>query len=281
MTTILYTIPNLVQGTVQARPSKTIKSPYVADIMLDGETTTCLGHTASLGCGGLAHTSAKVLMIPTHGNKCDYRIVLSRVLSNNSTIAPTYVGIYPKLAEELVENALHSNCIPMLQNTSCVRRETSIHIEGEVHSRFDFSGLDNTGREFVLEVKNVPLAHEAVENINNTVSKTTRAYFPDGYRKNKNDTVSERALKHVRELQKLIELQRKRTILCFVVQRDDVEAFETAQTDPQYRNAVREANEHGVEIIVLHVKWNVTPNNTENTYTATAECITDPLPIYL
>lgn len=275
MNTILYTIPNVVSARVVARPSKTIKSPYVADLNLDANDTPCLGHTAGLGCGGLANAGAHVWMTPTAGNKCDYRMVLSRTYTNST---PVFVGIFPKLAEELVANALRLNCIPTLANTSSVRRETSIHIEGEVHSRFDFSGVDETGREFVLEVKSVPLAHEVVESGNDGTAtiNSNRAYFPDGYRKHKTDTVSERALKHVRELQRVLELQNKRTILCFVVQRDDVDAFETSPSDPQYRDAVREAHKNGVEVIVLHVKWTVTPNNE-----AVATCMSSTLPIYL
>lgn len=281
MTTVLYSITNLVQARIVARPSKLIKSPYVADMTLNDTTTSALGHTAGLGCGGLANAGACVLAMPTPGNKCDYRILLSRTYSTHIP-TPIYVGIYPKLAEDLVANALTLNCIPTLQNTSAVRRETAIHIDGEVHSRFDFSGVDETGRGFVLEVKSVPLAHDVIENINGAITNTVRAYFPDGYRKHKTDTVSERALKHVRELQRVFELQRQRAILCFVVQRDDVYGFETAPTDPQYRDAVREAHKNGVEIIVLHVKWDVTRNDTQdNTYTATATYITHPLPIYL
>jgi sugar fermentation stimulation protein A len=276
----LYVIPNMVQARVVSRPSKSIKSPYVADMTLANTDTNCLGHTASLGCGGLANSGATVYAIPTEGNKCDYRIMLSRTQSPTCS-TPTIVGIFPKLAEDLVERALTQNCIPTLQNISWYRRETAIHIEGEVHSRFDFSGADETGREFILEVKNVPLAHDVVEKIGDVVAKSNRAYFPDGYRKSKTDTVSERALKHVRELQRVIELQHKRAILCFVVQRDDVDAFETAPSDPIYRDAVKEANAHGVEVIVLHVGWRVTQNEDGNTHTATAVCLPSELRVIL
>ena len=55
MTTILLKIDHLIEGTVVKRPSKFIKTPYVADIIpLDSNSGTILGHTASLGCCGLA-----------------------------------------------------------------------------------------------------------------------------------------------------------------------------------------------------------------------------------
>ena len=58
---MLHTLPTLIKATVVNRPSKTIKSPYVADIKLeDGTTAMC--HTPGLGCCGLVATGRM-----THG----------------------------------------------------------------------------------------------------------------------------------------------------------------------------------------------------------------------
>lgn len=84
MTNLLMKIDGLTEGTIIKRPSKIIKSPYVADI-LTSETVEILGHTASLGCCGLADTGASVLMtkIKTTNKKetekphCEYRVYLS------------------------------------------------------------------------------------------------------------------------------------------------------------------------------------------------------------
>jgi DNA-binding sugar fermentation-stimulating protein len=45
--------------------------------------------------------------------------------------------------------------------------------------------------------------------------------------------------------------------MCYVVQRNDVNRFQISIIDPQYRYAVKEAIERGVEIIVLQVEWNI------------------------
>ena len=58
----LLQLNGLVEGFVVKRPSKNIKSPYVADVLCDGEEA--LAHTASLGCCGLAEAGATVLMAP-------------------------------------------------------------------------------------------------------------------------------------------------------------------------------------------------------------------------
>jgi hypothetical protein len=68
---LLFKIDGLVEGDVIKRPSKFIKTPYVADIMLkkkedisNSSIDTVLGHTASLGCCGLADAGARILMAP-------------------------------------------------------------------------------------------------------------------------------------------------------------------------------------------------------------------------
>ena len=116
-----------------------------------------------------------------------------------------------------------------------------------------------------MEIKNVPLADYVdvskkdrknyTELINNADFNDKIAYFPDGYRKNKGAVVSPRALKHIQELQELVEPGKQRAILCFVIQRDDASSFQTSNLDPTYKAAVKEAYENGVEINVLQLKW--------------------------
>lgn len=157
MSNLLFKLEDLIEGTVAKRPSKYIKSPYVADVIIENESV--LAHSASLGCCGLADVGASVLMAPTVVKKakndeklhCEYRIYLS-------VLKETIVGIYPKLAEDLTENALKNNYLHILPNVQSYRRETPIYIEGKVDSRFDFSGIDSNGIPFIMEVKNVPLA---------------------------------------------------------------------------------------------------------------------------
>ena len=48
---MLYQLENLVEATVLKRPSKHIKTPYVADVILNNKEV--LGHSPALGCGGL------------------------------------------------------------------------------------------------------------------------------------------------------------------------------------------------------------------------------------
>ena len=261
-------IDNLIEGSVCKRPSAYIKTPYVADIIPLGKDDSILGHTASLGCCGLADVGATVLMAPVKSKKnddklhCEYRVYLSIIKEREQE---TIVGIHPKLAEELVESAIKNNLLSSLQNVLTYKRETPIYVAGKVDSRFDFTGIDCNDVPFILEVKNVPLAdyeditakdrkkRSALYDSREFNSKV--AYFPDGYRKKTKDTVSPRALKHIKELTLIKRESKTRCIMCYVIQRTDVESFQPSIIDPEYRDAFYTAMNSGVEIITLVVGW--------------------------
>jgi len=293
-TQLLIKLDDLITGQIVKRPSKFIKSPYVADTLITNTDNEIIGnnentillHTASLGCCGLADTGAKILMskipsktpknktVSNEKPKCEYRAYLS--IYNDATI----IGIHPKLAEDIVEQALLKNYFSKLQlkNTSSYKRETKIYVENKVDSRFDFSGIDNNGIPFILEVKNVPLAD--FEDISSSERKKKNyagrhpnskiAYFPDGYRKKSSDPVSPRALKHMRELTIIKKESKTRCIMCYVVQRTDVDRFTISIIDPEYKECVKKGMEAGVEIMVIVVEWRKTGE---------AYLVTDQLPI--
>ena len=267
---LILKLNHLIEGEVVKRPSKYIKTPYVADIKICSTSNMILGHTASLGCCGLADVGASVLMalVPKTKNNsnsdklhCEYRVYLSIIREKEREMI---VGIYPKLAEELAESALKNNLLSRLQNVKTYKKETKIYVPGLVDSRFDFSGIDENGLPFIMEIKNVPLAdYEDVtakdrkkmcfddRDINSKV-----AYFPDGYRKKSTDTISPRALKHINELALIKRMSKTRCIMCYVIQRTDVNRFQPSVIDPEYREAFKEAVKSGVEIITMVVEWN-------------------------
>ena len=285
---VLLQIPNLVKGYVAKRPSKHIKSPYVADVVICDTNIEVIAHTAALGCCGLADMGAQVMMSITpeskNGNKtqkCSHRIYLSILNDkrNTSNENKVIIGINPKIAEELVENALKQNMLALLQNVKSYRRETTIYVENQIDSRFDFTGIDENGIPFIMEVKNVPLAdyedlplHERGKtDFTERDWNSKIAYFPDGYRKKITDTISPRALKHICELKKIKEMSKTRSIICFVIQRDDVDRFQASVVDPEYRNALKNAVDSGVEVFTLVIKWH------EN---GVAQLVNQNLPIY-
>ncbi len=143
------------------------------------------------------------------------------------------------------------------------KRETTIYVEGKVDSRFDFTGIDSNGIPFIMEVKNVPLADyediTAKDRKNKCYGSRSLdskvAYFPDGYRKKSTDTVSPRALKHIKELTLIKSESKTRCIMCYVIQRTDVSSFQPSIIDTEYREAFFKSMDAGVEIITLVVNW--------------------------
>jgi DNA-binding sugar fermentation-stimulating protein len=265
---LLLQLDNLIDGCVVKRPSFQIKTPYVTDVKIpNSECSTVLAHTASLGCCGLVDVNANILMSSISSKKtkenkktCDYRIYLSVIREKNHEII---IGVHPKLAEDLTESALKKNYLSILQNIKSYKRETTIYVKNKVDSRFDFTGIDKNGIPFIMEVKNVPLAD--YEDITATERKkkcydhheinTKVAYFPDGYRKKITDTVSPRALKHINELALIKKESKTRCIMCYVIQRTDVNRFQVSVIDQIYRKAVKDAIDAGVEIITIVVEW--------------------------
>jgi DNA-binding sugar fermentation-stimulating protein len=271
---MLHKLNDLTLVKVLSRPSKVCKTPYVADVQLE-DGTIVQAHCASLGCCGLCEKDCYVYASPMKSNcvqskskVCSYKIYLSsfceeKVIANQHISNKQLIGIDPKLAETLIENALTQNYLKTLTHIKTYKREVCL-----LNSRFDFAGIDENGKYFVLEVKNVPLADYA------DVSSTDRkkmikygdfahipinekiSYFPDGYRKKKGQVVSERALKHINELAEISHSKIIRPIICFVVQRTDISSFQASLLDPIYKTAFNEAIKKGVEVIVLVVSWN-------------------------
>lgn len=257
----IYNLPKTYIGSVVKRPSKTSKTPYVADIILDNDDTNTeyMAHTAALGCCGMVDSGKQIVMIdsPNPKNVCKYKIMLAKTIERDKTIL---VGVDPNIAEDLVEKCIKLNLISSLINVKKYKRQGTISA-----SRFDFIGVDGNGICFILEVKNVPLADyiDCYENERKKMDFSNReinskiAYFPDGYRKKQKDTVSPRAVKHITELTniKVKYKQKIRCIMCYVIQRPDVESFQASNVDPIYKNLFKKSMESGVEIIPLQIEW--------------------------
>lgn len=268
---LLYTLPLLIKAIIVNRPSKTIKSPYVADIQLiddiDGEEqhhqVVYQAHSPSLGTSGLTDKGCYVYVIKNEGNKVktDYTIYLS-IYEEIEKGLTTNICTYPKIAEKLVEKALNSGLYEDLPIKRLEREKCFLN------SRFDFCGILEDDTEFILEVKCVPIAN--YENIDlKTYQKNNKqqkyidydfnskiAYFPEGYRKSKNVSMSPRACKHLQELTQIkLENPLKRCILIFVIQRIDFEYFTINKEDPIYYEFIQNALEQGVEIKFLVMNW--------------------------
>ena len=228
----LFGIGPLYRGTVIKRPSSTCKSPYVADVLIDGHKESIMAHAGALGCNGLSDSNATVLMSKMPEKKgavCSFRIELAE------TEQGEIVGLNPKLAEKIVEVGIMKS-----ERVKSYKREKTI-----LNSRFDFVGEYPDGKHFVLEVKTVPLC-----------SEDGTGYFPHGYRKKKGDAVSPRALKHLDDLIQIATKSNAEALMCYVIQRRDANKFVPSETDPIYKEKFYEAHREGVKMKTLYVEWN-------------------------
>lgn len=260
---VLYQIPGSVNAKIVKRPSKYCKSPYMADAIIEssGEEKEIMAHTPSLGCCGLVEKECNVILskVESKTAKSSHRVELSVYKEGDNK---EVIGVNPKLAESIAERCLQSNCIGNLKNVKSYKREVTL-----LNSRFDFVGVDEDGREFVMEVKTVPLADyidapkkdkiKLLKNLPDYKKEFGKkiAYFPDGYKKKNTSLVSPRALKHIQELEELVKSTAKRCIMCYIIQRSDVSSFQPSNIDPEYKRAVQNAFKNGVEIKTVQVKW--------------------------
>ena len=156
-----YSTP-LVRGKVTARPSKQIKSPYVADCVVDGQgDTSVLCHCPSLGLGGLISAGESVLLLKSESAKASTAYKVEVALEetcnqNQESTAPTQVLSNPLLCEKLAEKALELNLLPSFsQHSPVVKIERQVVVGG---SRIDFLLKHVDGSRTLIEVKNSPLA---------------------------------------------------------------------------------------------------------------------------
>lgn len=239
----------LEKGKVVKRPSASVKSPYMADILLfnkeenkyfedldqqeNENSNKILAHTPSLGCSGYVDKGKEVLLLPKLGGKTKSSHSVEFAYEENTNIL---VGTNPNVANSIVYNLLTNNKLEKFSNydKNNVCREKT-----KGNSRFDVYIKDNEDVEHFIEIKTAP-----VKDFDNNC-----AIFPKGYRKKKTDPFSPRAIKHLEELSILAKEENTKCYLIFVVPRTDVEYFTPCKEDPLYCEAFTNAVEAGVKMI--------------------------------
>jgi len=232
---MLFTLPPLIKATVVARPSKSIKSPYVADIRLeDGSEALC--HSPGLGCSGLVSTGRNIYVSKNGSDtKTKYTVQMSE---NDDSEGSYYVGTHPMISQKVAALLLDKVCTGVTWKSEVAISE---------HTRLDYVGVDATGKKTYVEVKN------AMISFDNRKRALRRAVFPDGYRKSLTDTVSPRAVKHAETLAELMNApDTAACYLVFIVPRSDCGGgLELNASDPIYCNAVSKALLAGVKVRVF------------------------------
>lgn len=255
----IYKLSKIYKALVLSRPSKVCKSPYLCDIQVfDGNENiiedNVMAHSPALGCCGLIAKDAYVLCTKSESTKNKSKYIIHQVLQNDSII-----GVNPMLANPIVKSLLLNNKIDEFRDISELQSEVTID-----ESRFDYTFLTKSGQKVFLEVKNVPLADVVDISAKERKRKDLSQYdlskkiaiFPDGYRKNKSEPISARALKHVNHLASI--RREDPNIICallYLIQRNDVVSFKPSSLDTIYEQAVYDAQKCGVMILPICVEW--------------------------
>jgi DNA-binding sugar fermentation-stimulating protein len=258
---IIYSIEKLYKAIVINRPSKVCKSPYLADVVVYNDEEkiieeSVMAHTPALGCCGYVEKDSVVYCTKSSSKTAKSKYVVQIAQMRDINIK---VGINPMLANPIVKELLLKNKIPPFKNIKKLKQEVTI---GE--SRFDFT-FENKKRKVILEVKNVPIA-DVVDVDEKSKKKMDLskfdpyekiAMFPHGYRKNVNEPISERAVKHTNHLAEIARDEKEDTIcaIVFLIQRTDVEYFQPTNIDPCYQDALYKASDAGVHVIPICVEW--------------------------
>ncbi len=205
----------LITGTLLRRYKR-----FLADVELDsGRIVTA--HTPNTGSMlGCCEPGSRVWLSDSGNTQRKYPMSWELV----ETAPGVLTGINTGLPNKLILEAIRDGTLKELQGYSDIRREIRY---GKEKSRIDLL-LQGPGKpDCYVEVKNVTLAQDGI------------GYFPDA--------VSERGSKHLRELAEVVA-GGKRGVICFCVQRKDVDEVRPADSiDRKYGATLRQVIADGVE----------------------------------
>ena len=132
MSILLYKYDNLVEGgKLVKRPSKSVKSPYMADIFINDTET--LAHCPALGVSGLLNEESE-FYCSYNGDekrKSNYTIELVYLPSTKDTF--TLTNTNPNFGNKIFDSIIQNNIIEKYCNFKSYKKEKKYK-----DSRFDF-----------------------------------------------------------------------------------------------------------------------------------------------
>jgi sugar fermentation stimulation protein A len=211
--------PELIPGTLIKRYKR-----FLADVKLKNGTfvTAHCPNTGSMqGCS----EPGRPVYLSFHDNpkrKLKYTWELIEMPTS-------LVGVNTLVPNRLVFESVNAGGVPELAGYAAVDREIKIND----HTRLDLVLTGANGQRCYVEIKNCTLVNDGM------------ASFPDA--------VTARGLKHIVELEALVD-SGYRGVMFYFIQRMDAKVFKPADhIDPEYGQGLRRAVHGGVEILVYDV----------------------------
>lgn len=203
---------------------------FLADVLLDsGETITATcPNTGSMI--GLSDLGLAIWLSESDSPTRKYRHTWELVEADLAG-SETLVGINTNHPNRIVAEAIAAGVIPELKGYDGLRREVKYGLSSRI--------------DILLEDAKRGLAYVEVKNVH--LSRTPGlAEFPD--------SVTERGVKHLRELASMVEAGH-RAVMLYLIQRVDAEAFDLAlDIDPAYAGAFDAARAAGVEALAYRCR---------------------------
>lgn len=214
---------------------------FLGDVTFDSEEACTVVHVPNTGpmTGLLDHMPSQAMVSASSNPKRKYRYTLEWLKDGHGT----WVGVHSAKANAMVATLLDAQVLKDVLPIPYTRytREVKIPSSSSLNptSRIDFELVDDaSGKTCLVEVKSVTMVAEDGES--------RVAVFPD--------TKSERAQKHVKELIRVVEEQKKEAAMIFVIQRGDCSSFSPCfEKDPEYFHLVCRAAAAGVRIVPVVV----------------------------
>lgn len=237
---ICGTLPALAlpPGTVAGRFLRREKRFSVAVRVSEGETWAHTNNTGTML--GLIRPGTPALLSPAQNDKRTLRWTLEALwhggaYPDESALPPGrtpfvhgtgfWVGVNTAVPNRLLEASFHGGTLPFGEGYTRFRREVRIG-QSRMDGCLERDNSDGSVSRLWVECKNVTLVEDGV------------ALFPDA--------VSARALKHLDELQTLVDSD-DRAAMLYVIQRPDARCFAPADMiDPAY--AEKFSTLRGVEV---------------------------------
>ena len=267
---------DIVELEVKSRPSKRIKSPYVADA-IDKNGDDFLVHTPGLGLADQFLPSSRIFATPSKSKSSKTDYITQSVFIDEDGYNQTIIGANPHTAELIGKEIIKSNLWnPYPKYEVCNKKPAHIDYLGDIY-------LKAQDKYVIIEMKNVICA-----SYNPSLKKIDRRYvfydhkspfkrsgiYPNGERRQKyrgKPVVSQRS---VRQIDTMIKERGKyHFAIVFLVNRGDCTVFKPNwQRDTIYSKKLVKAVKSGIDVYALGVSW------TDNSCNFNGELVVDLKP---
>ena len=254
----LIQFQNIIQLEILHRPSKKIKSPYVADT-INKNGDEFLVHTPGLGLADQCLPGSKIFATPSKNKSSKTDYIAQFVSINEKGYGQTLIGANPHTAELIGKEILKSNIWnPYPDYEVCNKKPTHIDYLGDIYLKFQ-------NKYIIIEMKNVICASydpsikvdRRYVFYDNNIPFRRSGTYPNGERSQKykgKSVVSERS---VRQIDSMIKDKEKyQFAIVFLVNRGDCKAFKPNwQRDPIYSKKLVKAIKNGIDVYALGINW--------------------------